>query len=238
VSDDKSVRLWDTATGECIHVFAGPEEGFGSVAFSLQGDLVVIAAHKTTMWLMDIESAECLHMLCDVDKVAHSPQGGMVASGSSDGTVRLWDIESEECLHILVGHTMSGVRFVQFSPHGDQIASTSEDGTIRLWEVASGQCIAAIQEHTHINSIAWSTGSDVDYLVAGFNDGSVSAWQVTDDGNSHHACLRWRTTKGGLSVKNTLIQDARGLNQEYRKLLVQRGAVGDPITDPAKQATS
>jgi len=228
LSKDQTVRLWDT-TGTCLQVFTGPEEGIGSIAYSLQGDQVVIAVRDKTIWSMGVQTGELRHILSEVDKVAHSPRSGMVASASNDGTVRLRDAASGECLHILIGHTDSSVLYLQFSPQGDQVASVSEDKTMRLWDVLSGQCLVVIQGHGHISSIAWTTNLDVNYLVLGFFDRSVAMWQVMGDGDPNRVRLRWRTTKGGLTVKDTSIQDVRGLSRHNKKLLEQGGAVGEPL---------
>jgi len=230
-SDDKTVRLWDTATGACLYIFIGPKEGITSVAYSLQGDQIAITNKDLTIRLRDVKTGECRHTLSKIDKVVYSPQGGIVASGNGNGTVRLWNIESGECLHSLTGHTDSRVLLIKLSPQGDRVASTSMDNTMRLWHVASGQCQAVIRGSRGIRSIVWSTNSDASYVVVGFVDGSVAMWQVMDDGDPYHARMRWRTTKGGLAVKDTLIQDVRGLSQLTKKLLEQRGAVGKPIED-------
>jgi hypothetical protein len=80
----------------------------------------------------------------------------------------------------------------------------------------------------YIVHISWSTNSDLNYLIGGFDDGSVAMWQVMDDGDVR---LRWRALNNELFMKNVSIQDTRGLSQINKKLLEQRGAVGEPTHD-------
>jgi len=148
----------------------------------------------------------------------------LIAFLGDDSTVQLWDIESKECLHRLAGHWGEKI---QFSPDGDQIATIGEEKT-RLWDVASGQCLVVLEGYGQISCIAWSLHSDVNYLMGGFENGSVAMWQMMEDGDlSQH----WREMNNELCVKNAWIQDTKGSSQTNRKLLKQRGAVGEPYQD-------
>jgi hypothetical protein len=80
-----------------------------------------------------------------------------------------------------------------------------------------------------VTHIAWTDVSGVSYLVAGCDDGVVGAWQVLLDGGRCDVSLKWMTTKGMLDVKDATIQDVQGLSPLNRKLLKQRGAVGEPV---------
>jgi hypothetical protein len=79
-----------------------------------------------------------------------------------------------------------------------------------------------------VNDIAWIESSGVNYLMAGCEDG-VGVWQVGFDEGHCHVFLRWRTSKGELSLMDADIQDAQGLNQLNSQLLKQRGAIGEPV---------
>jgi hypothetical protein len=79
-----------------------------------------------------------------------------------------------------------------------------------------------------VNDIAWIESHGLKYIVAGCDDGVVGMWQVLVDGDRCDVSLRWKTTKGELDMKDATIEDVQGLSQLNRKLLKQRGAVGEP----------
>ncbi|MDE2039868.1 MAG: WD40 repeat domain-containing protein [Elusimicrobia bacterium] len=132
---DRTVRLWDVATGKKLHVLRGHANWVRSVSFSPDGRTLASGAEDGTIRLWDVATGEELQVLREhgslVRSVSFSPDGRTLASGSK-GTVRLWDVATGEELHVLRGHT-NWVTSVSFSPDGRTLASGSEDGTIRLW---------------------------------------------------------------------------------------------------------
>jgi hypothetical protein len=79
-----------------------------------------------------------------------------------------------------------------------------------------------------VHDIAWSESHGLKYIVAGCDDGVVGMWQVLVSEGHCDVSLKWRTTNGELDMKDATIQDVQGLSQLNRKLLKQRGAVGEP----------
>ena len=55
-SDDRSVMLWDAASGALVRTLKGHSEGVGSVAFSPDGRLVVSGSDDRTVILWDAAS--------------------------------------------------------------------------------------------------------------------------------------------------------------------------------------
>ncbi len=118
-----------------------------------------------------------------------------------------------------------------YSPSGDQIASGSDDKTVQLWDVSSGQCLAVVRDfQERITSLAWKEIANRTYLVTGCDDKSVRAWQVIDEEGRYQVRLSWSSTYDRLMVTDTAIQGVQGLNQMNKKLLQQRGAVGEPAS--------
>jgi roadblock/LC7 domain-containing protein len=95
-STDKTVRLWDSATGAARCTLEGHSVSVSAMAFSPDGKLVASASWDRTVRLWDSATgaARCtLEGHSDsVSAVAFSPDGKLVASASWDRTVRLWDL--------------------------------------------------------------------------------------------------------------------------------------------------
>ena len=162
-------------------------------------------------------------MLC----VTYPPKGDRLAAGGQDGSVRIWDTTAMACLWTLSGHSALVSRIV-YSSQGNLVNSANSDMSVRVWDVTSRQCRAVIQDfHDMVNDITCIESSRTNYLVAGCGDGLVGMWHVLVDEDRCDVSSRWMTMKGELDVKEVTIQDVQGLSQLNRKLLKQRGAVGD-----------
>ncbi|MCI5193701.1 MAG: WD40 repeat domain-containing protein, partial [Candidatus Electrothrix sp. AU1_5] len=135
-SFDKTVRLWDTASGQQINVFKGHQDSVFSVAFSPDGKTLASASLDKTVRLWDLASGKEKNVFKGhqdgVFSVAFSPDGKTLASASLDKTVRLWDLASGKEKNVFRGH-QGEVASVAFSPDGKTLASASEDETVRLW---------------------------------------------------------------------------------------------------------
>jgi WD40 repeat protein len=111
-SDDKTVRVWDLASGRCEATLEGHGDRVCSVAVSPDGKRVVSGSGDKTVRVWDLASGRCEatleghgDMVCSV---AVSPDGKRVVSGSDDKTVRVWDLASGRCEATLEGHGGSG----------------------------------------------------------------------------------------------------------------------------------
>ncbi|PSB47423.1 hypothetical protein C7B80_09550 [Cyanosarcina cf. burmensis CCALA 770] len=114
-SKDKTVRLWDVSTGQCLKILEGHTGWVTSVACSAQAP----AANSRD-----------------------SPN--LLASGSTDATVKLWNVSTGECVKTFQGHT-HWIRSVAFCPQGKILASSSEDETVKLWDISTGECIRTLR---------------------------------------------------------------------------------------------
>jgi WD40 repeat protein len=138
-SDDRTIRLWDVATGDEMFRFKGNTFGPRCIAFSPDGSRLAYGTSVGPIKLYDVATGDKIgefHHRYRVHSVAFSPDGTRLASGSGDHTIRLWDVATGDEIRRFEGHT-SSVYSVAFAPDGTRLASGSKDRTIRLWDVAS-----------------------------------------------------------------------------------------------------
>ncbi|OAQ60074.1 vegetative incompatibility protein HET-E-1 [Purpureocillium lilacinum] len=179
-SDDRTIRLWRTATGECIRTLEGHDSMVKSVAFSHDSALVVSGAWDQTVRIWRTVTGECIQTLEGHDSwvtsVAFSHDSALVVSGSYDKTVRFWRTITGECIQTLEGHD-DWVTSVAFSHDSALVASGSDDRTIRVWRTATGECIQMLKGHSDdVTSVAFSHDSAL--LVSGSNDETIRVWRT------------------------------------------------------------
>jgi dipeptidyl aminopeptidase/acylaminoacyl peptidase len=136
---DKTIRLWETATGKEIREFQGNQGHVYSVAFSPDGKTLASAGVDRTIRLWEAATGKEIRVLQGhkglVWSVAFSPDGRTLASASRDQTIRLWESATGKEIRTLQGH-LGEVRSVAFSPDGKTLASASEDTTALIWAVS------------------------------------------------------------------------------------------------------
>ncbi len=178
--DDKTVTLWDVASGRERRTLAGHTGPVVAVALSPDGRALASGSDDKTVKLWDVASGRQLRTLTGhtewMRSVAFSPDGRILASGSDDKTVKLWDVASGRELRTLAGHTGS-VRSVAFSSDGRTLASASSDTTLKLWDVASGRELRTFAGHTGVvSSVAFSP--DGLTLASASYDATLRLWDV------------------------------------------------------------
>jgi WD40 repeat protein len=147
-SDDRTVRVWETATGGCRSVLEGHTDYVRALVFSADGQLLASASGDKTVRVWETATGGCRSVLkghtADVNAVVFSADGQLLASASWDSTVRVWETATGGCRSVLKGHTGS-VNAVVFSTDGQLLASASGDKTVRVWETATGGCRSVLK---------------------------------------------------------------------------------------------
>jgi mono/diheme cytochrome c family protein len=180
-SEDRTVRLWDLATGRQRQCFSGHPEGVLAVAFAPDGRRALSGGRDRSVRLWDVASGkELRHLEGHTDRVtcvACAPDGRRLLSGSWDGTVRLWDADSGAQLLQLVGEG-ERVGCVTFSPDGGRILAGDHAGTLCLWDAGTGQELRRLVGHTR-EVYAAAFGPDGRRILSGGNDGTVRLWDAS-----------------------------------------------------------
>ena len=177
---DRTVRLWDAASGRVVRVLEGHTDIVTTLAFAPDGKTLVSGSIDHTIRLWDTATGAMRREIKGhsnwIKSVAVAPDGRTLASASEDQTVRLWDATSGQELRQFTGHA-GIVNAVTFSPDGRLLAGAGDDEVIMLWEIATGRKFPAIKGYTDkLSSVAFAPDGRT---VAGASwDKTVKLWDV------------------------------------------------------------
>ncbi|MHC4725359.1 MAG: protein kinase domain-containing protein, partial [Planctomycetota bacterium] len=183
-SVDKTVKVWDAATGAELITLRGHEGGINSVAFSQDGKRIVSGSEDKTIKIWDAATgAEVMTLRGHSDEVrgvAFGPDGKRIVSGSFDATIKVWNATNGDELMSIRGHECK-IGHVSFSPDGGRIVSGSIDNklrgdqTIKVWDAATGAEVMTLRGHSDwIWSIAFSP--DGKRIISSSADDTIILW--------------------------------------------------------------
>src|SRR5208337_855419 len=191
---DKTLKLWDIASGREIRSFTGHTSSVHSVVISPDGRYALSSGGASSgfgeltsgeLKLWDIASGREIRSFsghkADVNSVSISSDGRTALSGGGDVyssviELKLWDIASGRELRSLTGHT-DIVLSVAISPDGRSALSGSRDKTLKLWDIGSGRMLRSFTGHTNAgSSVVFSP--DGRAALSGSSDHTLKLWDI------------------------------------------------------------
>ena len=136
---DKTVKLWNTFTGECLKSFFVDHQ-VNRICFTNDNSGFLIACNSergVELWdlkSLDIKQKSFIGHKNEVNSICLSPNGKYMASCSVDKTIKLWDYISGKELYTFSGHS-NGVFNVKFFSDSRYILSASNDNSIKIWDI-------------------------------------------------------------------------------------------------------
>jgi serine/threonine protein kinase len=142
VSQDKTARVWDVATGGPLVKFTGHTDVVRGLAVLPDGHRVATAGWAGNVRLWNLETGTELRRFeghdGEVWSVACDAAGKHLLTAGKDKTVRLWDVDTGREVKEFLGHR-GLVTAAVFLPDGRRIVSASVDRTVRLWDLRTGK---------------------------------------------------------------------------------------------------
>jgi sugar lactone lactonase YvrE len=149
---DKTVALWDTATGQQrTRILMIPSFIAWAVAFSPNGKAMAIATGPDDFRLRQ------------------------------PGDIKLWDVATETVRTTLRGHSRAATSIV-FSPDGQSLISGSADTTVRFWDTSTGREYGMLKGHQAapgFEALTVALSPDGKWLATASFDHTVKVWKTT-----------------------------------------------------------
>ncbi len=176
---DRTLRLWDAASGASLATLEGHEETVADVDVAPDGVRAASAGWDGSVRLWDLRRQALLGVLrheANVAAVRFSADGQVLASAAWDGTARLWDPEAGQQLGILRGHA-GNVTALAWHPGGRQLATGGEDRSVRLFDPRSKRELRVLSGHEgEVTGLAYT--ADGRFLFSASRDRTVRAWDL------------------------------------------------------------
>jgi WD40 repeat protein len=141
-SSDKTLKVWDAATGKERVTLTGHTDTVLACAISPDCSFIVSASDDKTLKIWDAATGKERVTLTGhtgtVRTCAISPDCSFVVSASSDKTLKVWDAATGKERVTLTGHTDT-VLACAISPDCSFIVSASNDKTLKIWDAATGK---------------------------------------------------------------------------------------------------
>jgi len=175
---DRTVCVWDAATGSVLHRLPGHNGYIWGLAYSPDGSRLASSSEDRIAKVWDLATGSLSQALSGhagcVWRVAFSPDGARIATASEDRTIRIWNLRDGKVDRVLTGQT-GQVQGIAFSRDGRRLTSGGKDGAVRLWDTATGQELLALTgEHELIWCVAVSP--DGARIAAGDQGHEVLIW--------------------------------------------------------------
>ena len=177
-SRDRTVRIWDAHTYECVKILGVPGRGVGSDIPPLPTD----TADRGRRPFVKVFSPPSDLQPTDLPKHLHHTgsilclqyDGHMMVTGSSDCSLIMWHIQNDyRPVKRLRRHT-AGVLDVCFD--SKHIVSCSKDATVCLWDRHSGTLLRRLTGHRGPVNAVQLRGN---LVVSASGDGIAKLWNLT-----------------------------------------------------------
>jgi WD40 repeat protein len=206
---DRTIRLWDTQTGDLIWTFDGGQGVMNNITFSPDGSRIAATSLGSIIHVLDAKSGAVLtefdKSTSSVQAMSFSPDGSRIASFDGNGEGRIWDPATGQTYGLM--HA-DGDYFwaLAYSPDGQRIAAGADDAIV-IFDAATGSALRAFYVDDWVTSLDFSP--DGKTLLSGGFDGTLHFWDVgiVETGDAFEiACGRL-----GRTVDLTALAQAYGL---------------------------
>lgn len=153
-SDDRTVRIWDCSTGQCIKVI----ETHTVASIKFDSERVVTGSFDTTSAMWDLATGGLIRQyqghVGAVFTLDYDTDLDLLATGSADSTVKLWSISTGQILKSLPHQSSSWITQVKLcrklGSHDGQdgviySVLTCDGSSIYMWQVTASQSFSSEQ---------------------------------------------------------------------------------------------
>ena len=146
-SSDRTVKIWNSQTGQCLKTLSGHNRPVLCVSFSPNGNTVASCGGHSIIKLWNVETGECFQTIQEKASyiIKFNSNGLILASGHTSGIIKLWNTKNGECIQTLGNR--KPIISIAFSDDGKYIAYGSYDGTVTVWNINDNKSVAILEQN-------------------------------------------------------------------------------------------
>ena len=149
-SADRTIKIWDLASGKLQHTLTGHIGQVRSLAVSNRHTYMFSGGDDKQVKCWDLEQNKVIRSyhghLSGVYCMALHPTIDVLVTGGRDSVCRVWDVRSKVQIHVLSGHD-STVCSVFTRSTDPQVITGSHDTTIKFWDLRYGKTMTTLTHH-------------------------------------------------------------------------------------------
>lgn len=213
--DDRTIRLWDTATGASLHHLEEHSSDVSDICFwPGSRTRLVSASHDKTLKIWEKagngswEARHTLHTHDDwVKTVAVSPDGKYIASGDRNGQLILWSAQNARLLHNLDTGT-DAIITLEFSPNSQKVVIGKDNKIVSVFNIKADKFDAEATFTSHLEGgqrIYSSFFLDDEYGVSGTRDRKLWCWKINGQTIEEHQLLAHDNERADFHIRFAII---------------------------------
>ncbi len=153
-SKDKTIILWDLASGKLIRKLTGHDGAVNSIDFSSDGKTLVSGSDDKKIMIWDVENYKLKGILRGhldkISSVIYDSVNRSIISASSDHTLKLWEAENSisfDYNNLCLEQNSSSFYIADISLNNHEVVGTCRDNRIYFVDLISGK----VKKHYHFS---------------------------------------------------------------------------------------
>ena len=183
-SQDRTVRIWDAATGKSTATLGGHSDEVNAVVWSPDGRFLASASDDGTVRLWDAQAHVAIKTVLEDDRgpivsLAFSQDGALLASGDDRGRLVLTDTTTWKAAKVV--KTGGGrVHGLALTHDGAWLATATESSGVQIWDLSDRQPpLTSDLFHSLARGVAFDRGDRL--LACGYTWAYDWDWQAGDE---------------------------------------------------------
>jgi WD40 repeat protein len=154
-SFDKTIKIWELASGNCLHTLRGHENWVSCV--SLQDDVIVSGSWDSTVRVWSLAGAnprQVANLLTIPGNAVYSLDrfGNLLATGSHQSRFEVFDMHTNQLLESYIGAHSAKTYSVHFQD-SHTLATGGCDGKAKVWDLRSNAKTPSVFLHAHSKAV-------------------------------------------------------------------------------------